>query len=69
MPESSLRSRLVIARAPDSTLGDVSGIATRLQTDTELFWLLRIARPVAAAPKVVVGRLPRVWPCSCWMTI
>jgi len=52
MPESSLRFRLVIARAPDSTPGDVSGIATRLQTDTELFWLLSIARPVAAAPKV-----------------
>ena len=52
MPESSLRFRLVIARAPDSTPGDVSGIATRLQTDTELFWLLGIARPVAAAPKV-----------------
>jgi hypothetical protein len=51
MPESSLRFRLVIARAPDSTPGDVSGIATRLQTDTEL-WLLSIARPVAAAPKV-----------------
>src|SRR5213078_4369553 len=52
MPESSLRFRLVIARASDSTPGDVSGIVTRLHTDTELFWLLRIARPVAAAPKV-----------------
>src|SRR5437867_572765 len=52
MPESSLRFRLVIARVADSTPGDVSGIVTRLHTDTELFWLLRIARPVAAAPKV-----------------
>jgi len=52
MPESSQRFRLVIARASDSTPGDVSGIVTRLHTDTELFWLLRIARPVAAAPKV-----------------
>jgi len=52
MPESSLRFRLVIARASDSTPGDVSGIVTRLRTDTELFWLLSIARPVAAAPKV-----------------
>ena len=52
MLESSLRFRLVIARAADSTPGDVSGIVTRLHTDTELFWLLRIARPVAAAPKV-----------------
>jgi hypothetical protein len=52
MPESSLRFRLVIARASDSTPGDVSGIVTRLHTDTELFWLLSIARPVAAAPKV-----------------
>src|SRR5947207_8823341 len=52
MPESSLRFRLVIARASDSTPGDVSGIVTRLHTDTELFWLLSIARPVAATPKV-----------------
>jgi len=52
MPESSLRFRLVIARASDSTPGDVSGIVTRLHTDTELFWLVSIARPVAAAPKV-----------------
>jgi hypothetical protein len=50
MPESSLRFRLVIARASDSTPGDVSGIVTRLHT--ELFWLLSIARPVAAAPKL-----------------
>src|SRR5437868_6470715 len=40
MPESSLRFRLVIARASDSTPGDVSGIVTRLHTDTELVWLL-----------------------------
>src|SRR3989454_4098422 len=52
MPESSLRFRLVIACASDSTRGDVSGIVTRLHTDTELFWLLSIARPIAAAPKV-----------------
>src|SRR5712691_13474219 len=52
MLESSLRFRLVIARAADSTPGDVTGIVTRLHTDTELFWLLRIARPVAAARKV-----------------
>src|SRR2546428_14081858 len=52
MADSSLRFRLVIARASESTPGDVSGIVTRLHTDTELFWLLRIARPVAAAPKV-----------------
>src|SRR5258708_33314664 len=52
MPESSLRFRLVIARASDSTPGDVSGVVTRLHTDTELFWLLSIARPIAAAPKV-----------------
>ena len=52
MLESSLRFRLVIARAADSTSGDVSGIVTRVHTDTELCWLLRIARPVAAAPKV-----------------
>ena len=52
MPESSLRFRLVIARASDSTPGDVSGIVMRSRTDTELFWLLSIARPVAAAPKV-----------------
>jgi len=51
-PESSLRFRLVIARASESTPGDVSGIVRRLHTDTELFWLLSIARPVAAAPKV-----------------
>src|SRR3989442_1016810 len=38
--------------ASDSTRGDVSGIVTRLHTDTELFWLLSIARPIAAAPKV-----------------
>src|SRR5260370_9972060 len=50
MPESSLRFRLVIARASDSTPGDVSGIVTRLHTDTELFWLLIIARPIAPAP-------------------
>jgi len=52
MPDSSLRFRLVIARASDSAPGDVSGIVTRLHTDTELFWLLSIARPIAAAPKV-----------------
>ena len=52
MSESSLRFRLVIARASHSTPGDVSGIVTRMHTDTELFWLLSIARPVAAAPKV-----------------
>src|SRR5437899_8072870 len=52
MPDSSLRFRLVIARAAESTPGDVSGIVRRLHTDTELFWLLSIARPVAAAPKV-----------------
>jgi len=52
MPESSLRFRLVIACAADSTPGDVSGTVRRLHTDTELFWLLRIARPVVAAPKV-----------------
>lgn len=52
MPESSLRFRLVIARASDSTPGDVSGIVKRLHTDSELFWLLSVARPVAAAPKV-----------------
>src|SRR5882762_4186000 len=52
MPESSLRFRLVIARVADSTPGDVSGIVTRLQTDIGLFWVLRIARPVAPAPRV-----------------
>ena len=52
MLESGLRFRLVIARAADSTPADVSGIVTRLHTDTELFWLLSIARPIAAAPKV-----------------
>ena len=52
MPDSSLRFRLVIARASESTPGDVSGIVRRLRTDTELFWLLSVARPVAAAPKV-----------------
>src|SRR6266702_1978710 len=52
MPDSSLRFRLVIARASESTLGDVSGIIRRLHTDTELFWLLSIARSVAAEPKV-----------------
>lgn len=52
MPESSLRFRLVIARASDSTPGDVSGTVRRLHTATELFWLLSIPRPVAAAPKV-----------------
>ena len=52
MPDSSLRFRLVIARAAESTPGDVSGIVRRLHTDTELFWLLSIARSVAAEPKV-----------------
>ena len=52
MPDSSLRFRLVIARASESTPGDVSGIVRRLHTDTELFWLLSIARSVAAEPKV-----------------
>src|SRR5947209_17469218 len=52
MPDSSLRFRLVIARASDSAPGDVSGIVTRLHTDTELLWLLSIARAIAAAPKV-----------------
>ncbi len=52
MPDSSLRFRLIIARASESTPGDVSGIVRRLHTDTELFWLLSVARPVAAAPKV-----------------
>jgi hypothetical protein len=43
---------LVIACAAASTPGDVSGTVRRLHTDTELFWLLSIARPVVAAPKV-----------------
>ncbi len=51
MPDSSLRFRFVIALASESTPGDVSGIVRRLHTDTELFWLLSVARPVAAAPK------------------
>src|SRR6266704_578331 len=52
MPDSSLRFRLVIARAAESTPGDVSGIVRRLHTHTELFWVLSIARSVAAEPKV-----------------
>jgi len=52
MPDSSLRFRLVIARASESTPGDVSGTVRRLHTDTELFWLLSVARSVTAAPKV-----------------
>ena len=52
MELTTLRFRLVIARVPDSTPGDVGGIVTRSHTDTELFWLVSIARPVAAAPKV-----------------
>src|SRR3989442_606490 len=52
MLESSLRFRLVVARAADSTPGDVSGIVTRLHTDPELFGRLRLPRLVAGAPKV-----------------
>jgi hypothetical protein len=52
MPDSSLRFRLVIARASESTPADVSGMVRRLHTDTELFWVLSVARSIAAAPKV-----------------
>jgi hypothetical protein len=52
MPDASRRFRLVITRVSESTAGDVVGIVRRLHTDTELFWLLSVARPVAAAPKM-----------------